>query len=116
MKRRLIYLSFSFCGLVAMFLGLLIVFYVYAFASMCDPRLSGLAYWREVLKEMFFMPTVVCTLFGLILALGGAFAAIVNAAVAIGWLDAAPLRRVWPAIAVALLVMLAMGAIIAACS
>ena len=109
---RPIFLAFSLCGLVATALGSLIVLYIYAFASMVDPRLQGIAHWQKVLEGMFLTLSVVPTVFGLTLALGGAFAAVWFAAVAIGWVATTPTRRTWAIILIGLLAMLAIAIVI----
>lgn len=117
LRHRLFFLVASFVGLLLMAVGLVIVFYVYAFASMVDPRLSGIAYWQKVLEGMLLSGAVIPTLFGVGLAVAGAFAAIWNAAAATGLVTAAmPARRTLTALLIGLLAVIAIGIAIAALS
>ncbi len=40
-------------GAFCLIVSVLVLFYFYAFASMIDPQLQGLAYWRAVLGKVF---------------------------------------------------------------
>jgi len=117
LQRRLLFLAFSFGGLLLMAVGSVIVLYVYAFASMVDPKLSGIAYWQTILNKMLLSGAVVPTLFGVVVAIGGAFAAIWNAAAATGFIAVAmPTRKTWTALLVGVLVLIAIGIAVAALS
>ncbi len=117
LRRRLFFLAFSLVGLLAMAVGMVIVLYVYAFASMVDPGLGGIAYWNKILRGMLLSGAVIPTLLGVTMAISGAFAAIWNAAAAVGLVATAmPTRRTWTVLLASLIAVLAIGIIIAVSS
>ena len=115
MNRRLVLVGYSVVGLMALAIGCAIVLYVYAFASMVDPRLTPGEFRREVLIRMFLSWSVVPTVFGLTLALAGTVTVTWAGAAAVGVIpDRHPGWSSWRGLAVALVTLIALIAIIMA--
>lgn len=77
--RRLRHGAPGVMGLVIAALGCGQVFYIYAFASMVDPRLAGAAYWNEVLGKVFLSAAAIPTVLGLIMVVAGIVAVTMEA-------------------------------------
>ena len=96
-------------GLMSFVLGCGLILYVYAFASMVNPELTGGHFWRKVLDRMFSSGAVVPTGIGLTLVLAGAVTMTRSAAAAAGMIeDRLPNRNGWLVLSVGCLLLLAL--------
>jgi hypothetical protein len=82
--RRLKCFGYALLGLLSGGLGAAIVLYVYALASIVNPRLNGMARWRAVAVKMFLSTSVVPTMLGMTLVVIGVATTLWGTAAACG--------------------------------
>jgi hypothetical protein len=76
--------ALGFLGLLATAIVIVLIAYVYLFASMVDPALSQAEQWQLIATKMFLTAAVIPTSYGIVLILGGMGAAVLFLAESFG--------------------------------